>query len=77
MVWSNWFAQGVFAVVRTLFRWEASHERPGWVRVIAIGLIILFALSLVSMLFSLFVMAFYVLLAIAAVGAVLAFLGMN
>ncbi len=65
-------ARGVYALVRMLFGWEASLERPAWVRIIAIGLILLLAAILFSIFFTLFVTAFYVLLAIAAIGAVLA-----
>ncbi len=66
-------ARGVYAIVRMLFGWEASRERPAWVRVIAIGLILLLAAILFSVLFTVFITAFYVLLAIVAIGAVLAF----
>jgi hypothetical protein len=66
-------ARGVFAIARSLFRWEASAERPGWVRFVAIALILIVCAVLFSVLFSFFVMAFYVLLAIAAIGAVIAF----
>jgi hypothetical protein len=66
-------ARGVYALVRMLFGWEASRERPAWVRVVAIGLILLLAAILFSLLFTVFITALYVLLAIAAVGAVLAF----
>jgi hypothetical protein len=66
-------ARGVYALVRMLFGWEASRERPAWVRIIAIGLILLLAAILFSIFYTLFITAFYVLLAIAAIGAVLAF----
>ena len=66
-------ARGVYAILRMLFGWEASRERPAWVRVIAIGLILLVAVILFSIFYTLFITAFYVLLAIAAIGAVLAF----
>jgi hypothetical protein len=70
-------ARGVFAVARVLFRWEASVERPAWVRVVAIILILFVCATLFSFLFTFFLMAFYVLLAIAAIGAVIAFLGLG
>ncbi len=70
-------AQGVFAVARALFRWEASTPRPAWVRVVAIGLILAACVALFSILFTLFAVVFYILLAIAAIGAVLAFFGLN
>jgi hypothetical protein len=66
-------ARGVYALVRMLFGWESSRERPAWVRVIAIGLILLIVVILFSIFYTLFVTAFYILLAIAAIGAVLAF----
>jgi Na+/melibiose symporter-like transporter len=66
-------SRGVFAVARVLFRWEASAERPGWVRVVAIGIILVACASLLTLLVSLFVTALYVLAFIAAVGAAIAF----
>jgi hypothetical protein len=68
-------ARGVFAVVRGLFRWEASTPRPGWVRAVAIGLILLVAAGLVSLLLSIFAMLAYLAIAIAAIGAAVAWFG--
>jgi uncharacterized BrkB/YihY/UPF0761 family membrane protein len=68
-------ARGVFALLRLMFRWEPSRERPAWVRALAIVVILAFAGTILSVAFAFFVTAFYVLLAIAAIGAVLAFLG--
>ncbi len=68
-------ARGVFAVCKAMFRWEASVERPAWVRVVAIAIILCVAAALVSVLFTLFAVVFYILLAIAVIGALLAALG--
>jgi hypothetical protein len=70
-------ARGVFAIARGLFRWEASVERPGWVRVVAIAIILLICAALVSLLFTLFAVAFYVVLAIVLIGGVIAWLGLG
>jgi hypothetical protein len=68
-------ARGVFAACKAMFRWEASAVRPAWVRVVAIAIIVCIAAAMASVLFTLFAVAFYILLAIAVVGALLAALG--
>jgi hypothetical protein len=68
---------GVFALARSMFRWEASVARPAWVRVVAIGLILAACAALFGIIVTLFVTTFYILLAVAAIGAVIALLGLG
>jgi hypothetical protein len=70
-------SRAVFGLAKLMFRWEASVERPAWVRVAAIGLILLACAALFSLLVSIFAAAFYILLAVAAIGAVIAWLGLG
>ncbi len=70
-------ASAVFAVARSLFRWEASVARPAWVRLVAIGIILAVSVFLFSILLSIFAFAFYAALAVAAVIAVVAFFASN
>ncbi|MGL4243045.1 MAG: hypothetical protein ACRCTI_18180 [Beijerinckiaceae bacterium] len=70
-------ASFVYSVLKFLFRLEPGAERPAWVRAVAILLIIIAAGAIVYFAFAFFVTAFYVLVAIAAIGAVIGFLGLN
>jgi hypothetical protein len=65
-------AQIIYAIVSKLFGWEASRERPAWVRIVAISVILLTAAILFYVFLAVFISAFYALLAIAAIGAVIA-----
>jgi hypothetical protein len=70
-------AAAVHGLLKLVFRMEPGAERPGWVRAIAILLIVVAAGAILSFAFAFFAMAFYVLLAIAAIGAAIAFLGLS
>ena len=70
-------ARGVYGVLRLIFRWETAPERPAWVRAVAIVLILLVTAVIASVFFAFLTMAFYVLVAVAVIGAIIAFLGLG
>jgi hypothetical protein len=70
-------ARGVFALARRIFRWEASAERPGWVRAAAILIVLAMCAVLFSIVLTLFTAAFYILFVVAAIGAVITLLGLG
>jgi hypothetical protein len=70
-------AGAVHWILKRIFRMKPGDERPGWVRAIAILLIVGFVIAILGLAFAFFVTAFYVLLVIAAIGAVIGFIGLN
>jgi hypothetical protein len=70
-------SRGVFAIARALFRWEASVERPVWIRAVAIGVILVICAGLLTLLFRLFAIVFYILIILAVIAAAVGWLGLG
>lgn len=70
-------ASALHGLLKLVLRLRPDAERPPWVRLLAILLIVAVALVILRLAFAFFVMAFYVLVAVAAIGAVIAFLGLS
>jgi hypothetical protein len=70
-------AGAVHWILKRIFGLKPEAERPGWVRALAILLIVGFAIIVLGLAFAFFVTAFYVLVVIASIGAVIGLLGLN